>query len=155
MYKKTFLNILKRILMEKDLNVEFDFYLLSRSKNVHMGWNCSTLTLPEHVAIISDIGNISIKKRQDTKIKFIMLQLIHTTKWKFDYIIFRKSTWFFKKWLLSTKDVRALHMFPRELITVLEDMMFGLLRETFLNYWVGNWFLLIWTRQFLTDITEE
>ena len=57
-----------------------------------MGLNCSTLTLPEHVAIISDIGNIWIKKRQDTKIKFIMPQLIHTTKWKFDYIIFRKST---------------------------------------------------------------
>ena len=83
-----FLNILKRILMEKDLNVEFDFYLLSRSKNVHMGLNCSILILPEHVAIISDIGNIWIKKRQDTKIKFIMPQLIHTTKWKFDYIIF-------------------------------------------------------------------
>ena len=89
---KTILHILKRILMEKYPNVEFDFYLLNRSKNVHMGLNCSILILPEHVAIISDIENIWIKKRQDTNFKFIMPHLIHITKWNFDYIIFIKNT---------------------------------------------------------------
>ena len=52
---KTFLHILKIILMEKNPNVEFDCYLSSWSKNVHMGLNCGILTLLEHVAIISDI----------------------------------------------------------------------------------------------------
>ena len=31
-------------------------------------------------------------KRQDKKFKFIFPQLIHTAKWKFDYIIFIKNT---------------------------------------------------------------
>ena len=52
---KMFLCILKRILVEKNPNVEFNCYLSSQSKNVHMGLNCGILTLPEHVAIISDI----------------------------------------------------------------------------------------------------
>ena len=54
---KTFLHILKRISMERYPHVEVDFYLSSQSKNVHMELNCSILTLPEHVAIISDIEN--------------------------------------------------------------------------------------------------
>ena len=43
--------------MERYPHVEVDFYLSSQSKNVHMELNCSILTLPEHVAIISDIEN--------------------------------------------------------------------------------------------------
>ena len=31
-------------------------------------------------------------KKQDTKFKFILSHLTHNTKWKFDYIIFRKNT---------------------------------------------------------------
>ena len=81
--------------MERYPHVEVDFYLSSQSKNVHMELNCSILTLPEHVAIISDIENTLIKKRRDAKFKFIMPQLIHTTKWKFEYITYRKNTWFF------------------------------------------------------------
>ena len=49
------------------------------------------LTLHEHDQIISDIEEIWLSKRQDTKFRFLMSQLIHTTTWKFDYIIFRKN----------------------------------------------------------------
>ena len=41
--------------MERYPHVEVDFYLSSQWKNVHMELNRSILTLPEHVAIISDI----------------------------------------------------------------------------------------------------
>ena len=56
-----------------------------------MALNCNTLSLPEHVNIISDIGNIWIEKRQDTEFKFVMRYLIHTTKWKYDYIVFSNN----------------------------------------------------------------
>ena len=52
---KTLLHILKRMLTEKYPKVEFDFYLSSQSKIIHMGLNCNILSLPEHVDIISDI----------------------------------------------------------------------------------------------------
>ena len=35
-------------------NIEFDFYLLSQSKNGHMGLNCNILPLSGHLDIISD-----------------------------------------------------------------------------------------------------
>ena len=88
---KTFLRILKRFLNEKYPGIEFDSYLSHRTKYVHMGMNCSILTLHEHDQTISDIEEIWLLKRQDTKFKFVMPQLIYTTKWKFDYIIFRKN----------------------------------------------------------------
>ena len=54
-----------------------------------MGLNYSLLTLREYEQIISDIEELWIMKRHDMKFKFILPQLIHTAKWKFDYIIFR------------------------------------------------------------------
>ena len=69
---KTFLHILKRILNEKNLS--------RRTKNVHMGLNCSILTLREYDQNISHIEEIWLLKRQHTKFKFVIPQLIHTTK---------------------------------------------------------------------------
>ena len=89
---KTFLHILKRHLCEKYHDILFEFYLSRRTKNVHMELNCSLLTLREHEQIISDIEEIWLLKREDTKFKFVMPRIIHTTKWKFDYIIFRRNT---------------------------------------------------------------
>ena len=57
-----------------------------------MGLNCSLVTLFEYDQIISDIEELWLIKRQDTNFKFILLQLLHTAKWKFDNIIFRKNT---------------------------------------------------------------
>ena len=68
MYKKTFLHTLRRVLNEKYQDINFEFYLSRRTKNVHMGLNCSVLTLHEHDQIISDIKEIWLLKRQDIKI---------------------------------------------------------------------------------------
>ena len=58
---KTFVRIIKRILNEKYPSVDFDFYLLSCAKNVHMGLYFNILTL--HDQIISDIEETQLKKR--------------------------------------------------------------------------------------------
>ena len=89
---KTFLHILKRRLREKNQDISFEFYLSRLTKNVHMGPNCSLLTLREHEQVISDIEEIWLLKKQD--IKFVLPQLIHTTKWIFDYNIFRRNAVF-------------------------------------------------------------
>ena len=56
-----------------------------------MGLNYSLLTLHEYEQIISDTEELWLMKKHDMKFKFILPQLIHTVKWEFDYIIFRKN----------------------------------------------------------------
>ena len=68
------------------------FYLSRCAQNVHMGLNNSLLTLYEYEQIISDVEKHWLMKRHGMKFKFILPQLIHTVKWKFDYIIFIKNT---------------------------------------------------------------
>ena len=91
MHVKAFLHFLKKFLNDKYPRIDFDFYLLRRAQNAHIGLNYSLLTLHIYEQIISDIDELWLMKRH-MKFKFILLQLIHTVKWKFDYIIFRKNT---------------------------------------------------------------
>ena len=76
---------------EKYPGVNFDFYLSTCARNVHMGLNCDILKLHDHDQIISGIKEIWLK-REDMNFKFVVMQLVHTTTWKFDYIIFRKNS---------------------------------------------------------------
>ena len=89
---KHFLHILKRILNEKYPSVAFEFYLSTCAKNVHMALDYNLLTLHDHDEIIFDVKEVWLETIQDTSFKFVVLQLIHTTKWKFDYIVCRKYT---------------------------------------------------------------
>ena len=88
---KTFLHILKRILNAKYPSVGFDFYLWTRAKNVHMGLNCNC-NWPNYLWY----GRNLVERRQDMNFKFLVSRLIHATKWKFDHVIFRKNTDFWK-----------------------------------------------------------
>ena len=55
---KTFLHILYRILTEKYPDIDFEFYLSSHSKNVHLSLNCNILSLSDHDSIIANIEKI-------------------------------------------------------------------------------------------------
>ena len=77
---------------EKYPSVDFDFYVSTCAKNVDMGLNSNILTLHDHDQIISGIEEICLQKRQNMNFKFVVPQLIDTTNWNFDYIIFRKNT---------------------------------------------------------------
>ena len=85
------MHVLKILFNEKCAHIDFDFYISSRTQNAHMGLNFGLLTLCEYKQTISDIEELWLMKKQDKKYKFTLRQLIHT-KWKFDYIIFRKNT---------------------------------------------------------------
>ena len=45
-----------------------------------MGLDHNLLTLHDHDEIICDIEEIWLEKKQDTNFKFVLPQLIHTTK---------------------------------------------------------------------------
>ena len=57
-----------------------------------MGLDHNLLTLHDHDEIIFDVKEVWLETIQDTSFKFVVPQLIHTTKWKFDYIVCRKYT---------------------------------------------------------------
>ena len=84
------LHVLKNFLGEKYPHINFEFYLSRRTKNVHMGLNYSLLALHKQKQIIFYIEEVWLRRRQDKSFKFMLPQLIHTTKWRFEYIIFRK-----------------------------------------------------------------
>ena len=89
MNMKTFLYALKNFLAHKYPHIEFEFFLSRRTKNLHMTLNYSLLELCDRKQIIFDIEELWLRTRQDMNFKFVLPQLIHTFKWKFDYIIFR------------------------------------------------------------------
>ena len=91
MHMKGFLHFLKKFLNDKYLHVDFDFHLSRCTRNVHMGLDYSLLTLHEYEQIISDTEELWLMKKHDMKFKLILPQLIHTVKWEFDYMIFRKN----------------------------------------------------------------
>ena len=86
---KTFLYVLKNFLAQKYPHIEFEFYLSRRTKNVHMGLSCSLLELCEHNHVIHDIEELWLRRTQDMNFRFVLPQLIHTVKWRFDYLILR------------------------------------------------------------------
>ena len=57
-YESFFQHFLKKFLNDKYLHIDFDFHLLRRAQNVHMGLNYSLLTLLEYEQIISDFQEL-------------------------------------------------------------------------------------------------
>ena len=72
--------------------IGFSFYLSKRKKNVHMGLEMPLMNYTNCLRIVSDIEDIWREKKSNDTYKFVNPKLIHTTKWKFDYIIFPKKT---------------------------------------------------------------
>ena len=77
---KTFLHVLKKFFNKKYPHIDVEFYLSRRTKNVYMGLNYNLLALHEQKEIIFDIEKLWSRRRQDMSFKFVLPQLIHTTK---------------------------------------------------------------------------
>ena len=76
-------------ILEKHLNSLFPnlnigFYVSRRSKYV-MGLNCALFTLKDYSGIIAEIKDF-VFDQLDEHFSFYFLQLVHTVKWKYDYI---------------------------------------------------------------------
>ena len=91
MSTKPFLFSIERKMGAKYPSLNIQFYISRRSKNIHVGLDDGFLSIPNYQLVISDIHQHWLSRNWSFDIKFIDPVLIHTTKWKFDYIIFKKN----------------------------------------------------------------
>ena len=84
---KVFLVALKEAVKKDYPNIDFDFYLLRRSRFAHMGLNLPLISIPDHDKIIQFIKDFWKENKEDDMFSF----LIAATKFKFDFIIFEKT----------------------------------------------------------------
>ena len=87
---KLFLHILERHLNEKYRSVDFKLYILRSAKKRSYGFG-SKYFIYSKCKKLRDIEELWILTRQDMKMKFILPLLINTTKWKYDYTIFKRN----------------------------------------------------------------
>ena len=91
MYMRTFLFMLKNVLKKDYPDIEIEFYLSRRSEFVHMGLDVQLNKITDSEKFIKKNEEFWLNKKQDDKFHFANPYLIASTKWNFDYIIFKKS----------------------------------------------------------------
>ena len=81
---------LEKYFKQKFPELDAGFYISKRNMCVHMGLNKAIFSYSNYKAIIDEYKNFLEEHLSDN---FIVnnRQLIHTAKWKFDYIISRKK----------------------------------------------------------------
>ena len=87
---KLFIYKLERLLKERYSHIPFEFYGSRRKKNIHFGLEKSLVSYENYANAIRDIQEF-FKKQKNEEFEFVDPVLIHTVKWKFDYIIFRRK----------------------------------------------------------------
>ena len=88
---RVFISKLEKVLGEKYPHIEIKFFISLKRRYIHMGLEKALLSYSEHLKIIEDIENFW--KRNEEK-GFELLKppiLVKTVKWKFDYLLFRKT----------------------------------------------------------------
>ena len=91
MNRKLFLVKLEKYLSEKHPQVNFKFYISRRRRYVLMALEKSFVSY-DHKDIITDIEKFWLKHRMQ---EFEFLNpplLVKTVRWKFDYLLFRKTS---------------------------------------------------------------
>ena len=88
---KTFLIVLDNVLEKDHPDVDLAFYLSRRSKFVHMGSDVPLNKIKNIQEILLKIENLWLAKKVDDKFSYCEPYLIASTKWKYDYILFRKN----------------------------------------------------------------
>ena len=91
MQMRTFLILLDCELKKDYPGLELGFYLSRRSRYVHMGSNIPLNRLDNFQSIINKIQQLWFERKTDDKFDFCEPYLIVSTRWKYDYIIFRKN----------------------------------------------------------------
>ena len=88
---QTFLIILYNELKKDYPDVELAFYVSRRSRYVHMGSDTPINKLKNIENILHKIQLLWYEKKTDNKFDYCEPYLIASTRWKYDYIIFRKN----------------------------------------------------------------
>ena len=88
---KTFLICLSNVLKKDHHYIKLEFYVSRRSKFVHMGSDVPLNNIKNYEEILIRIQGLWNVKKTDDKFYYCKPYSIASTKWKFDYIIFKKN----------------------------------------------------------------
>ena len=88
---KSFLIVLSNVLKKDHPDAKLEFYVSRRSKFVHMGSNVSLNKIKDYERILREIEELWKCKKTDDKFQYCKPYLTASTKWKFDYVIFKKK----------------------------------------------------------------
>ena len=91
---KYLINKLERILNEKYLHIDVNFYCSRRKKIVHFGIERSIQQYKDYMKFIKDIKKkFFLRNTKNSNFELVKSpQLVNSVKWKSDYIVFRKRT---------------------------------------------------------------
>ena len=90
MQVKYLINRLETILKEKYPEMTPEIYYSRRKKLVHLGLEKSIDQYPNYLMFLKDIESF-FNRNFKNEVEFCRpIKIVHTIKWKFDYIIFRK-----------------------------------------------------------------
>ena len=91
MSARVFICKLENVLKEMYPHISIEFYASRRKSYIHMGLEKALLSYPEHNRILKDIEEIWLRYK-NSGFEFVKpLQLVRTVRWKFGYIVFRKT----------------------------------------------------------------
>ena len=82
--------LLKSHLSAKSPDVNVGFYLSRRSNFVHMGLDVPLYSIKIYLDFIEEINKF-LAKDLGSRFELVYPQLVLTIKWKYDYIILRKT----------------------------------------------------------------
>ena len=88
---KNFLLVLKSTLIEKYPNFKVDFYVSRRNRYVHMELDQPLHSVSYYEKLISDTESIWIARKHNDSFVFFKPELIHSVKWKYDYVFIKKK----------------------------------------------------------------
>ena len=83
--------VLKNVLKKDHPDIELGFYVSRRSKFVHMGSDVPLTRITNIKEILTKIEGLWNAKNTDDQFSYCEPYLIASTKWKYDYIIFKKN----------------------------------------------------------------
>ena len=82
--------VLKSTLNEKYPKLKVDFYVSRRNRYVHMGLDQPLHSILYYKKLINDIESIWTARKHNDSFVFFCPELIHSVKWKNDYLIMKK-----------------------------------------------------------------
>ena len=90
MHIRTYIRRLKKVLQQRFNKLNISLFVSRRSKYVDVRLNILLLSTRVSSELIAVIRSFE-RENRDSKYYFTFPRLIHTTKWKYDYIIFEKK----------------------------------------------------------------
>ena len=86
-----FTKLLKKLINSKFLELHTEFYVSKRKQYIHMGIPRPLFAFANNDQIMDELKNFKVDNFDLSKCKTVFPTSIDTTRWKYDYIIYRRK----------------------------------------------------------------